>query len=98
MLELFKRITGFGRSSVTFDEQRVVRTVALGRTESVRWDELKEVGIVTTDQGPFVDVCSGCCSVSRAAAHCPRKSRAWTSYCIDSSSCRASITRWSSAP
>jgi hypothetical protein len=24
-----------------------------GKTESIRWDELREVGIVTTDEGPW---------------------------------------------
>ena len=31
-----------------------MRTMADGRTETVRWNELSEIAIVTTDQGPFV--------------------------------------------
>ena len=26
-----------------------------GRTEEIRWDDLREVGIITTDAGPYVD-------------------------------------------
>jgi hypothetical protein len=40
---------------VTFDDERVVRTMRDGRTEQVRWSDLREVGIVTTDAGPLVD-------------------------------------------
>ena len=43
------------REKVSFDDERVTRTLADGRQESVRWDELIEVGIMTTDQGPFLD-------------------------------------------
>ncbi len=43
------------REAVAFDERQVIRTMADGQTESVRWDELQEIAIVTTDQGPFVD-------------------------------------------
>jgi hypothetical protein len=41
--------------AVTFDDEGVKRTLADGRTESVTWDELQEVLIVTTDQGPFAE-------------------------------------------
>ena len=37
---------------VSFDDIRVVRTRADGATESLKWDDLGEVGILTTDQGP----------------------------------------------
>jgi hypothetical protein len=40
---------------VTFDELGVKRVMRDGRTESISWDELQEVVIVTTDEGPFVD-------------------------------------------
>ena len=58
------------RDTVTFDEQQVIRTLADGRTETARWDDLLEVSIMTTDEGPFaVDVywllrgASGGCTV-----------------------------------
>jgi hypothetical protein len=41
--------------SVAFDDSGVVRTRANGERESVRWDDLQEVSIVTTDEGPFSD-------------------------------------------
>jgi hypothetical protein len=40
---------------VSFDELGVTRTLADGRQESVRWDDLCEVVILTTDEGPMVD-------------------------------------------
>lgn len=40
---------------VDFDDTSVVRTLADGRQERVRWDELREVVILTTDEGPLVD-------------------------------------------
>jgi hypothetical protein len=40
---------------VTIDDRGVVRTMSDGKVESVRWDQLAEVQIVTTDQGPFTD-------------------------------------------
>ena len=43
------------KNTVSFDETGVVRVMGDGRTEAVRWDELREVRIVTTDQGPFAD-------------------------------------------
>jgi hypothetical protein len=33
----------------------VVRTLASGQQEIVRWDALQEVSIITSDEGPFVD-------------------------------------------
>ncbi len=44
-----------GVDRITFDNRIVTRTMPDGRTESVRWDQLKEVGILTTDEGPLVD-------------------------------------------
>ena len=38
---------------VTFDDAGVVRTMGDGTRESVRWDELEAVLILTTDEGPF---------------------------------------------
>ena len=40
---------------VTYDDRGVARRLADGRVESIRWDQLAEVAIVTTDEGPFVD-------------------------------------------
>lgn len=40
---------------VSFDDERVVRTMGDGRHESVRWDDLQEVVILTTDEGPLRD-------------------------------------------
>lgn len=40
---------------VRFDEKGVVRTMGDGRTESVLWDDLREVRIITTDEGPLTD-------------------------------------------
>lgn len=62
------------RDSVSFDEEEVVRTKPNGVQERVRWADLLEVYIVTTDEGPFVDdVCwvlrgttSGCLVPSEA--------------------------------
>src|SRR3989339_43133 len=43
------------KEKVVFDAEQVVRIMANGQTEAVRWDELQEVGILTTDGGPAVD-------------------------------------------
>jgi hypothetical protein len=40
---------------VSFDDAAVTRWMPGGRTERVRWDELEEVGIVTTDEGPWTE-------------------------------------------
>ncbi|HYE96399.1 MAG TPA: hypothetical protein VD962_09330 [Rubricoccaceae bacterium] len=47
--------TSASRGMVSFDAEGVVHTRADGRQERIRWDELEEVSIVTTDEGPFVD-------------------------------------------
>jgi hypothetical protein len=43
------------RERVVFDEHGVLRTMSNGSTESVTWEELREVAIVTTGEGPFAD-------------------------------------------
>ena len=43
------------RHRVLYDEQRVIFTPADGKQQAVRWDELREVGVLTTDGGPAVD-------------------------------------------
>jgi hypothetical protein len=40
---------------VEFDSDRVSFYHPEGEIQSIRWDELDEVGIVTTDEGPFVE-------------------------------------------
>jgi hypothetical protein len=44
-----------GMDRVRFDGEEVTRWMADGRSEHVRWDELEEVGIITTDEGPFAE-------------------------------------------
>lgn len=41
--------------TVVFDDEQVIRTMANGKTESVRWDELQSVAIVTTGDGPWAE-------------------------------------------
>jgi hypothetical protein len=53
MLKWFRRQPS--EPGVRFDDERVIRTMSDGRTETVRWDELETVFIITTDKGPFVD-------------------------------------------
>jgi YD repeat-containing protein len=43
------------RDRVDFDNALITRTLPDGTTEAVRWDDLQEVGIVTTDEGPAVE-------------------------------------------
>lgn len=42
-------------NAVTFDTECVTRTLPDGNVEIVRWDDLLEVNIITTDEGPYVD-------------------------------------------
>lgn len=42
------------RETVVFDDNEIMRTMIDGRTETVRWDALEEVFILTSDRGPFV--------------------------------------------
>jgi len=42
-------------ASVRFDDDGVVHQTARGTVETIRWDELDEVGILTTDDGPWGD-------------------------------------------
>jgi hypothetical protein len=43
------------REGVVVTEDEIVRTLKNGKQESVRWEDLVEVGIITTDEGPLVD-------------------------------------------
>jgi hypothetical protein len=37
---------------VRFDDTVITRTLPDGKTETVQWNDLREVGILTTDEGP----------------------------------------------
>ena len=61
-MSLFSRI--FGRKNeptvkrnetVEFDEIKITRTMRDGKQETLQWSELREIAIITTDEGPFVD-------------------------------------------
>jgi hypothetical protein len=60
LLLLAFRIFNFRRTvtsdRVHFDDATITSTFASGgETETVRWDDLQEVGIVTTDEGPTAE-------------------------------------------
>jgi hypothetical protein len=55
ILNIFSKRKNSLNESVLFDTIGVTRTMPDGRTESILWDELQEVNIVTTDEGPAVD-------------------------------------------
>lgn len=40
---------------VTFDDECIVRHLADGRTETIRWEDVRKVSVVTTDEGPILD-------------------------------------------
>jgi hypothetical protein len=41
-----------GQDRVVFDDVQITRTLPDGKTEIVRWCDLQEIGIITTDEGP----------------------------------------------
>jgi hypothetical protein len=56
MLSLLRRMFSAHRvpeSVVALDDTGVERRLGDGRVERVRWDELEEVVVVTTDDGPW---------------------------------------------
>ena len=61
-MSFFSRIFG-GKTNLTtkrnetvqFDETKVTRTMRDGIQETIQWSELKEIAVITTDEGPFVD-------------------------------------------
>jgi hypothetical protein len=55
ILSLFSKQKNPPNKTVIFDADGVTRTMPDGRIESITWDELQEVKIVTTDEGPNVD-------------------------------------------
>ena len=53
---VFRRLRGGrGRERIEIDDQGVRRTLANGEVESVAWDALTEVRILTTSAGPWAD-------------------------------------------
>lgn len=55
MFAFFRKRTEPKRETVSFDNERITRARRDGRTESIRWDELREIEIVTTNEGPWLD-------------------------------------------
>lgn len=55
MFELLNRWFARRPETVVLDERGVTRTLGNGKAESVRWATLREVFIVTTDEGPWVN-------------------------------------------
>ena len=43
------------QDNVHMNDEEIVREISDGTTERVRWDELRKVTIITTDQGPFLE-------------------------------------------
>jgi hypothetical protein len=41
--------------ALVVDEQGVRRTVGVDREEAVGWDEIEQISIVTTDEGPWLE-------------------------------------------
>ena len=50
-----KRSNAVAKDRVEFDEREIRRWPPGGKLESIRWDELHEIGIVTTDEGPWAE-------------------------------------------
>lgn len=53
ILNFFQRGKPRQPDRVTFTDEAVTRIRPDGVEEKIRWDDLHEVGIVTTDEGPF---------------------------------------------
>lgn len=54
-IDKIRRMLRRAPRTVVFDDEIVVRTMANGRTEAVRWDELQSVEVVTTGGGPWAE-------------------------------------------
>ncbi len=54
-LMLFAKLFNRKSEVVTMTEEEITRILPNGQSESVRFDDLMEVSIITTDQGPFVE-------------------------------------------
>lgn len=50
---LFNDRSAFIPDQICFDLEKITRTLHDGSSESVRWDELKEILILTTNRGPW---------------------------------------------
>ncbi len=71
LFDLFRRAKPKTRDRVAFNEDAVTRARPDGAEETIRWADLHEVGILTTDEGPLeedvffllmaADGKSGCC-------------------------------------
>lgn len=44
-----------GESTVAIDEAGITHRAVNGQSDRVRWDELREIIVVTNDHGPFAD-------------------------------------------
>lgn len=54
-MERIRRLLWRVPRTVTFDGERVIRTLANGDIEAVRWEELQSVEVVTTGDGPWAE-------------------------------------------
>ena len=61
-MNFFKKLFGIKNQSVQttfgkveFDDDKVVYYHPQDSPQSIKWDQLNEVGIVTTDEGPYVE-------------------------------------------
>jgi hypothetical protein len=55
IFNFFRRSKPRGRDAVNFTDNAIRHVRADGAEETIRWDDLHEVSIVTTDAGPFND-------------------------------------------
>ena len=55
VLRLFNPRNSKTQDKVIFDSEQITRILQNGKTESVRWNDLQEVGILTNDRGPWTD-------------------------------------------
>ncbi len=55
LFDLFRRSSRPQGSSVQFTDDSITHVRPDGKVETVRWDQLEEVGIVTTGDGPFAE-------------------------------------------
>ena len=55
LLDLFRRSSRPQVSSVQFTDDAITHVRPGGKVETLRWDQLEEVGIVTTGDGPFAE-------------------------------------------
>jgi hypothetical protein len=80
-------------SWVSFDDERIVRTLPDGTQEWVRWDDLQEVSILTTDEGPFIDDVFWILSGSATGCAIPSECDGWTPCSRGFRRFRASTTK-----